>query len=79
VAELRTFYDRHERGTLVAPYPSLGDTVALGAWVAEGGEAKGYLAKCTEFDQAAFSAFFSGFQFKGPERFPASSLLPGGF
>ena len=78
VAELRTFYDRHERGTLVAPYPSLGDTVALGAWVAEGGEAKGYLAKCTEFDQAAFSAFFSGFQFKGPERFPASSLLPGG-
>jgi len=78
VAELRTFYDRHKNGTLLAPYPKLGKTIALGAWVGEG-EAKGYLARCTEFDQAAFSAFFSGFQFKGPERFPASSLLPGGF
>jgi len=77
VAELRAFYDKHERGTLVAPYPKLGDKVALGAWVTEG-EAKGYLAKCGKFDDAAFSAFFSGFQFKGPERFPASSLLPGG-
>jgi len=78
VEQLRTFYDRHKNGTLLAPYPKLGDKVALGAWVAEGGEAKGYLAKCTKFDEAAFSAFFSGFQFKGPERFSASSLLPGG-
>ena len=77
VAELREFYDSHERGTLLAPYPNLADEIALGAWVSDGGEEKGYLAKCTAFDETAFSSFLSGFQFKGPERFPASSLLPG--
>jgi hypothetical protein len=77
VEQLRAFYDDHERGTLLAPYPKLGDQIALGAWVAEGEEAKGYLAKCPRFDEKAFSSFFSGFQFKGPERFPAGSLLPG--
>ncbi len=77
VAELRAFYDDHERGTLLAPYPKLGDQIALGAWVSGGDEEKGYLAKCPAFDDAAFSTFLSGFQFKGPERFPASSLLPG--
>ena len=68
---------KHQRGTLLAPYPKLGDQIALGAWVAEGEEAKGYLAKCPRFDEKAFSSFFGGFQFRGPERFPANSLLPG--
>jgi hypothetical protein len=77
VQELREFYDRHENGTLLAPYPKLGDKIALGAWAAEGEEGMGYLAKCTKFDEDAFSAFLSGFQFKGPERFPSSALLPG--
>lgn len=77
VAELRAFYDDHERGTLLAPYPKLGDQIALGAWVSDGGEETGYLATCSAFDDSAFSAFLRGFQFKGPERFPASSLLPG--
>jgi len=77
IAQLRGFYDDHEKGTLLAPYPKLGDEIALGAWVSEGEDAKGYLAKCPAFDETAFSAFFSGFQFKGPERFPAGSLLPG--
>ena len=77
VAELRAFYDDHERGTLLAPYPKLGDQIALGAWVSDDGEETGYLAKCSAFDESAFSAFFSGLQFRGPERFPASSLLPG--
>jgi hypothetical protein len=77
VEQLRGFYDDHEKGTLLAPYPKLGDKIALGAWVSEGGVAKGYLAKCPSFDEDAFSAFFSGFQFKGPERFPPDSLLPG--
>ena len=36
-----------------------------------------YLAKCGSFDEAAYAAFFKDFQFKGPERFPASSLTPG--
>ena len=84
VAELRSFYDDHQNGTVLAPYPKLGDKIALGAWVAEeeaGSESaagRGQLATCSTFDEAAFSAFFSGFQFRGPERFPSGSLLPGG-
>jgi hypothetical protein len=77
VEQLRAFYDDHEKGTLLAPYPKLGGQIALGAWVSAGEEAKGYLAKCPSFDEDAFSAFLSGFQFKGPERFPPDSLLPG--
>ncbi len=77
VAQLRAFYDDHERGTLLAPLSDLGDQIALGAWISAEGEEKGYLAKCSAFDEAAFSSFFNGFQFKGPERFPADSLLPG--
>lgn len=77
VEQLRAFYDRHQKGTLLAPYTKLGDKIALGAWVMDGEEEKGYLAKCAVFDEGAFSTFFDAFQFKGPERFPASSLLPG--
>ena len=36
-----------------------------------------HLAKCTSFDEDAFAAFFDAFQFQGPERFPADTLLPG--
>jgi Protein of unknown function (DUF3105) len=79
IAELRAFYDDHENGTVLAPYPKLGNQIALGAWnLNDDGSEKAYLAKCRNFDEDAFSAFFSAFQFKGPERFPASSLLPGG-
>jgi len=77
VDQLRGFYDDHKNGTLLAPYPKLGDKVALGAWVLEGDGAKGYLAKCSAFDDGAFSSFFKAFQFKGPERFPSGSMLPG--
>ncbi|HEU0245924.1 MAG TPA: DUF3105 domain-containing protein [Gaiellaceae bacterium] len=77
VDQLRGFYDDHKNGTLLAPYPKLGDKVALGAWVAEGEDAKGYLAKCSAFDEGAFSSFFEAFQFKGPERFSSGSMLPG--
>jgi hypothetical protein len=81
VQQLRTFYDDHQRGTLLAPLPSLNDKIALGAWVtpseAEADNGTGYLMKCTEFDEDAFTAFFAEFQFKGPERFPADTLLPG--
>ena len=78
VAQLRQFYDDHERGTLLAPYPKLGDQIALGAWVLSGeDDEKAYLAKLENFDEDAFSAFFRAFQFKGPERLPADSLLPG--
>jgi hypothetical protein len=81
VQELETFVQAHPRGTVLAPYPSLGDRIALEAWVTESASepAKGtaYLAKCTAFDEAAFSAFFGAYQFQGPERFPPDTLLPG--
>jgi hypothetical protein len=77
VEQLRTFYDDHRNGTLLAPYPKLGDKVALGAWVSADDSEKGYLAKCSAFDEGAYSAFFSAFQFRGPERYPSGSMLPG--
>ena len=81
VAELRSFYDDHVRGTILAPLPSLGDQIALGAWTTpsptQPTDGTAHLAKCTSFDEDAFEAFFDEFQFKGPERFPADTLLPG--
>lgn len=81
VLQLKSFVQAHSRGTVLAPYPALGDKIALGAWVTESPSqpTKGtaYLAKCTAFDDAAFSAFFDAYQFQGPERFPADTMLPG--
>jgi hypothetical protein len=78
VDELRGFYDDHKAGTLMAPLPRLGDEFALGAWNADPGETgNAYLAKCTSFDDAAVSDFFSAFQFRGPERFDPEQLQPG--
>ena len=77
VEQLEAFYDDHKPGTVMAPLARLGDEFALGAWVAEGDEAKGHLAKCTKFDENAVSSFFRAFQFLGPERFSPSDLQPG--
>ena len=66
---------------MVAPYPSLGDQIALEAWVTESAsepeKGTAYLAKCPGFDEAAFVAFLDAYQFRGPERFPPDTLLPG--
>jgi hypothetical protein len=80
VQELRSFYDDHTRGTLLAPLPSLGKQIAVGAWTAPEDDPDNgtvHLMKCETFDDASFSAFFDELQFKGPERFPADTLLPG--
>jgi Protein of unknown function (DUF3105) len=80
VQELKTFAQGRPRGTIVAPYPALGDEIALGAWVADDDDPEqgtAYLAKCPAFDQDAFAAFFGAYQFRGPERFPPDALLPG--
>lgn len=84
VAELESFYNDHQTGTIMAPLPSLGDKIALGAWVVRDEEFEnppalgtGYLAKCKTFDAGAFAAFFDAFQFRGPERFEPSDLQPG--
>ena len=81
VRQLEEFYAGHKDGTLLAPLPGLGNKIALGAWVSKSAsnpdEAVAHLAKCTRFDEDAYSAFFDNYQFKGPERYPASSLTPG--
>ncbi len=77
VEQLEAFYDDHKTGTIMAPLTRLGDEFALGAWVAEGDEAKGHLAKCKNFDEEAVSSFVGAFQFLGPERFDPSDLQPG--
>jgi hypothetical protein len=81
VDQLKTFYDAHQSGTLLAPLDSLGSKIAVGAWTTKSetkpDDGTAYLAKCTGFDEAAYAAFFKANQFRGPERFPMSSLLPG--
>ena len=78
VEQLRGFYEEHQNGTLLAPLPELGRTIAVGAWVSPGGgrSGVGYLAKCAAFDEEAYTAFFEEFQFKGPERFSEDRLRP---
>ena len=81
VARLQSFYEKHRNGTLLAPFPSLGSEIALGVWTTKSAsdpdDGTAYLVKCTDIDDAAYAAFFDAHQFKGPERFPSSSLLPG--
>jgi len=87
VAQLQEFYADHATGTILAPYARLGDQIALGAWVVPGlpeasnDRGSGVLAKCTRFDDPAFSAFFDAFQFNGPESplFRPSDMRPGEF
>ena len=77
VQQLEAFYDDHKTGTIMAPLARLGEEFALGAWVADGGDAQGHLAKCKAFDEDAVAAFLGAFQFLGPERFDPSDLQPG--
>jgi uncharacterized protein DUF3105 len=85
VAQLQGFYDKHRNGSVMAPYPKLGNKIALGAWLVDGlpqaasDRGSGVLAKCTRFDNEAFDAFFDAFQFKGPESFAVrpSEMEPG--
>ena len=81
VSELRTFYDKHLNGTILAPLPRLGNKVALGAWTTNSASQPNNgiarLVKCTTFNEKAYAAFFSAYQGKGPERFPLSTLQPG--
>lgn len=85
VEELEAFYNDHKTGTIMAPRPELGNRIALGSWVVRDEEfddqdpllGTGYLAKCGEFDEGAFTSYFHSFQFRGPERFDPGALQPG--
>jgi hypothetical protein len=69
VTALRRVVAGSPNGMLMAPLPKLGTEIALTAWT--------YRALCTGYDTTAFKAFRDTFRFKGPERFPPSSLEPG--
>jgi len=81
IDQLQAFYEARPNGTLLAPFPSLGSKIALGAWTtksaSDADDGTAYLAKCADFNEAAYAAFFAANQFKGPERFPSDSMLPG--
>ena len=80
VAKLEDFYADDPNGLVLAPLPRLGETIALGAWyVPLGGPEAGYgkLARCSRFDEGAFSTFVETFGFEGFERTPRDFLEPG--
>ncbi len=78
IEELRGFYAKNRTGTILAPYPTLGEQIALGAWNDEGeGNGDGVLATCASFDETAFQAFLTAYQFRGPERFSPDAMAPG--
>jgi hypothetical protein len=81
VDQLKTFYDDHLNGTILAPLPRLGSKVAMGVWTTPGPTSTktgtAYLAKCASFDEKAYAAFFKAYQFQGPERFAPNTLTPG--
>jgi Protein of unknown function (DUF3105) len=83
ISQLETFYGDDPAGMLLAPYPKLGDEIALGAWTVpddfEPGDTDGtaYLAKCPRYEEEAFKTFRDELRFRGPERFRREDLQPG--
>jgi len=69
IAKINSFYASDPVALLVAPFPKLGNKIALTAWT--------HLSLCSSFDQNAFKAFRDTFRYQGPERFPPSALQPG--
>jgi hypothetical protein len=83
IAQLRELYSDDPAGMLLAPYPKLGDEIALGAWTVpddfEPGDTDGraYLATCPRYEEDAFRTFRDEMRFRGPERFLREDLQPG--
>ena len=85
VDRIREFYLDDPNGVVVAPMPGLGRTIALTAWTFDQSrrndrayQGEGRIAKCTQFDEEAFSAFRDAFRGHGPEAFAVADLRPGG-
>jgi hypothetical protein len=80
VAKIKAWYLRDTNGLLVAPLPALGKKIALTAWNAppyQGSKpdpGHGYVATCSRFDAASFTAFVKAHRYKGGERFPKAVL-----
>ena len=70
INELLEWYREEPNGLIVAPYPPLGNQIALAAWWTaskQDDEGQGVLAKCARFDEGAFDAFIDEYGFQGPE------------
>jgi hypothetical protein len=84
VSQIRDWYIKDPNGIVVAPLPVLKDKLVLEAWIAPDATpgqtpapGQGVLATCPGFDKKAFDTFKDTYGFRGPERFPRSSLTPG--
>ena len=69
VDKITSFYRSDDNAMLVAPFPKLGNKIAVEAWT--------YLSTCTHFDQKGFTKFRDALRYHGPEHFPKSLLQPG--
>jgi hypothetical protein len=80
VSKIAAWYRQHSNGLVVAPFPALGDRIALTAWneppysgpPVDAGH--GYVATCTGFDEKTYTAFINEHRYKGGERFPKALL-----
>lgn len=78
VAAMRSWWSDSPNGVVVSPYAKLDDgEIVLAAWTGTGVRETAHLARCTEFDEAAFSTFRGELRAKGPEPFPLDALSPG--
>jgi Protein of unknown function (DUF3105) len=71
VDKITSFYRSDDNAMLVAPFPKLGNKIAVEAWT--------YLSTCTHFDQKGFTKFRDALRYHGPESavYPKSALQPG--
>ena len=86
--EIQAFYQDDPYGLVVAPYPKLGNKIALTAWnepkYEQEGDFKnvnpgqGYVLTCTSFDKDAAVAFRDKHRNKAGERYPSvKDMAPG--
>jgi hypothetical protein len=94
VQRLTAWYRTDPRGLILAPLPTSGkaaglqNEIVITAWTAEREnpndpgsritKQEGHLARCSTFDEGAFSSFVDRYRAKGPEPFRLDDLMPGG-
>ena len=84
IAKIRDWYLKDPNGIVVAPLPALKNKLVLEAWTSpdaapgqKPAPGQGILATCSNFDSGVADDFTKTYGFRGPERFPRSSLVPG--
>ncbi len=83
VDKIRQLYADDPFGLVVAPLATNKDKITLSAWtvpeaaIGTSDRGRGWLARCSKFDEDAFNAFIDEHRYQGPERLPPESLAPG--